>query len=201
MATLGPKNKIGPPGKDGQDGATGRTGARGRDGMDGAPGSKWHSGKGIPPAVLGRTNDMYLDITTGNVWDKSALGWTKKGNIKGGMGATLAGSGEAMPSGETLPTTYTLAPSETKAIDTLDLGAFTRALYSLTVFSRIENKNRAFEMLVTNEFSNVTDQVFNRGGTPLNFSVSAAKASSSMVLSITNNEAYALSVGYLKKLI
>jgi len=88
MAILGPKNKIGPPGEDGKDGRDGVDGRSGIDGRSGKEGTQWHSGKGAPPSVLGKSKDFYLDTAKGDVWEKSSIGWAKKINLRGPPGAS-----------------------------------------------------------------------------------------------------------------
>jgi hypothetical protein len=89
----------------------------------------------------------------------------------------------------------------TVAVDTTAMADFMRAHYQVAVYNKVELKNRAFDMLVVNEFTTVSDQVSNRRGTALNISVSAAKISTNMILSVTNGEAFALYVGFIKILI
>ena len=44
-------------------------------------GSAWLSGSGIPTVDAGETGDYYLDFETGSVYEKTAQGWTVRGNL------------------------------------------------------------------------------------------------------------------------
>lgn len=96
----GPQGPPGPTGPAGKDGATGPAGAIGPQGPAGKDGSTWYSGTGDPRvsiAPAGNLNDLYLDISNGEVW-KHTNDWTKTGLIiKGqdgtpGTGTTATGS-------------------------------------------------------------------------------------------------------------
>lgn len=78
----GPKGDAGPTGAQGIQGPQGPTGPQGA-----AEG--WYSGLGAPATGTGNVGDWYLDVTTGNVYEKTAASvWTSRGNIKGATGAT-----------------------------------------------------------------------------------------------------------------
>lgn len=47
-----------------------------------AKGSAWLSGSGIPAADAGEVGDYYLDFETSAVYEKTADGWTVRGNLK-----------------------------------------------------------------------------------------------------------------------
>lgn len=60
-------------------------------GDTGTPGSKWYDGAGAPAPNLGIVGDFYLNLTNGDVYEKTATAtWTLDGNIKGATGATGA---------------------------------------------------------------------------------------------------------------
>ena|ERR1700739_2272517 len=62
-AAAGATGPQGPAGAPGSTGATGATGTRG---------SLWYQGSGAPGTITGSLpNDMYLDTSTGNVWQLS----------------------------------------------------------------------------------------------------------------------------------
>jgi hypothetical protein len=58
----------------------------------GANGNKWYSSTGGPAQTLGIVNDYYLDVATGDVWQRLAnsggSGWAIQGNIHGAQGST-----------------------------------------------------------------------------------------------------------------
>lgn len=69
---------TGPPGPQGPAGI----GIQGEPGEDGERGSLWTTGVGdpvTPPPVGTLTNDMYLDQTTGNVWQYNGVDWVMTG--------------------------------------------------------------------------------------------------------------------------
>ena len=90
----------GVPGPAGSPGATGSTGAvgpagsqgpQGPQGVAGPAGTKWFSSTGAPEQNVGTLLDYYLDVASGDVWQKvsSERGpvWEKQGNIRGLQGA------------------------------------------------------------------------------------------------------------------
>ena len=49
--------------------------------------SRWHAGDGAPANALGIVGDFYINMATGEVYEKTgAEAWTLQGNIKGGDG-------------------------------------------------------------------------------------------------------------------
>jgi hypothetical protein len=67
---LGP---AGPPGVKGDTGQQGTTGARG---------SQWFTGTGSPGTIAGVVaGDLYLDVNTGNVYQRTASAWSLKGKL------------------------------------------------------------------------------------------------------------------------
>jgi hypothetical protein len=65
----------------GPQGVTGATGAPGQ-------GEGWSSGTGTPAGGTGNVGDWYLQLDTGDVWEKTgASTWTGRGNIKGPTGS------------------------------------------------------------------------------------------------------------------
>ena len=66
----------------GEKGETGEKGDSGESGRDGSDGTVWYSGNGTPASALGKTGDYYLDFTDGSVYEKTASGWTKRGELK-----------------------------------------------------------------------------------------------------------------------
>lgn len=55
-------------------------------GETGDPGSLWYGSHGAPSPGLGKPTDWHLDLSSGDVRTKSALGWVFLGNIKGAQG-------------------------------------------------------------------------------------------------------------------
>lgn len=78
-------------------GPKGDPGTPGTNGTDGTDGASVRTGSGAPAAGLGNVGDVYIDSTTGDLYAKSAGGWTKTGSLKGpagmdGAGVTLRGA-------------------------------------------------------------------------------------------------------------
>lgn len=59
----------------------------GSPGAPGAPGSVWRTGSGAPSNSLGLNGDLYLDIVTGNVYQKISGTYSLSCNISGPAGA------------------------------------------------------------------------------------------------------------------
>jgi hypothetical protein len=55
-------------------------------GADGLDGSVWHDGSGAPAGGLGVDGDYYLDVDTGDVYNKTGGLWAIVGNIQGPQG-------------------------------------------------------------------------------------------------------------------
>jgi hypothetical protein len=60
--------------------------ARGPDGVPGTPGWTWRSGFGAPSAGLGVNQDVYLDKTNMDLYEKISGVWTLSTNIQGDVG-------------------------------------------------------------------------------------------------------------------
>lgn len=52
----------------------------------GPPGSMWYSGSGLPTEDIGIVGDYYLDLDTGQVYQKTIAGWVLSGSIMGPTG-------------------------------------------------------------------------------------------------------------------
>lgn len=108
LSRTGPAGPQGPPGIPGTTGASGPPGTsggvgpigpagspgpQGPQGFVGPGGTKWFSSVSPPSADLGELSDYYLDLSTGNVWQKvngeNGPVWASQGNIRGAQG--LAG--------------------------------------------------------------------------------------------------------------
>ena len=77
--STGAQGPAGPTGPAGADGATGATGPPGSTGATGTRGSLWYTGSGAPGTIAGQLpNDMYLDTTTGNIYQFDATGLWRK---------------------------------------------------------------------------------------------------------------------------
>lgn len=70
-------------------GDTGATGAAG------ANGTTWFTGSGAPSNGVGVLNDIYLNLSNGDVYTKGASAWALSGNIRGASGA---GTGDMLKS-------------------------------------------------------------------------------------------------------
>jgi len=81
---------AGPPGTPGPAGPIGATGAQGPQGVAGANGTKWFSAIGAPQPQTGALWDFYVDLSSGDLWQKvSGEGgpvWALQGNIRGPQG-------------------------------------------------------------------------------------------------------------------
>ena len=114
MGPIGPIGPIGPEGVQGNtgpagpEGAIGATGAQGPQGVAGADGTKWFSAAGGPPPQIGALFDHYVDLSSGDVWqkvsDEGGPVWALQGNIRGPQGSAGAegpagGAGPVGPSG------------------------------------------------------------------------------------------------------
>jgi hypothetical protein len=73
----------------GDAGADGADGDDGPAGVPGARGSLWYEGAGAPGVISGQANnDLYLNTSNGDVYQRIATVWTLISNIKGPTGAT-----------------------------------------------------------------------------------------------------------------
>ena len=82
-------NITGPQGAMGARGISGPQGLQGPEGpqgVAGARGSLWSTGSGTPTAT-GQSGDLYLDTSSGDVYELVAGAWVLKANIKGPQGA------------------------------------------------------------------------------------------------------------------
>ncbi len=113
QAALSNVGAQGPPGIDGiigvnglpgVAGATGPTGAAGPTGPTGPGGTatQWRSGNVAPSNALGLDGDFYLNVSTGNVYLRSAGVYNIIENINGQIGTTGA-TGATGPTGPTGP--------------------------------------------------------------------------------------------------
>ncbi|MEY2562296.1 MAG: hypothetical protein QOH88_489 [Verrucomicrobiota bacterium] len=88
---IGPR---GPQGDQGLLGPKGDPGDQGPSGPQGIPGTgagtQWYAANGRPAQTLGALYDYYLDLTSGDVWQKfmndGGPTWSKEGNIRGPAG-------------------------------------------------------------------------------------------------------------------
>ena len=62
------------------------TGAQGNPGEKGKDGTSIITGRGAPSSNLGNEGDSYIDLDNWDFYVKTANGWGKVGNIKGGQG-------------------------------------------------------------------------------------------------------------------
>ncbi|MEY2501672.1 MAG: hypothetical protein QOI07_2006 [Verrucomicrobiota bacterium] len=87
---IGASGPPGPAGSVGPVGPAGSPGPQGPQGVVGPSGTKWFSSTGPPGQNLGALSDYYVDLTTGDVWQKlsnqAGLVWTMQGNLHGAKG-------------------------------------------------------------------------------------------------------------------
>jgi hypothetical protein len=101
----GPPGEPGATGNPGAAGPAGSQGPQGLQGIAGPAGTRWFSSIGAPEQSLGDRSDYYLDVTTGDVWQKvsneAGSAWAKQGNLRGLQGPAGANgvAGEAGPMG------------------------------------------------------------------------------------------------------
>jgi hypothetical protein len=90
IGVAGPPGATGPVGPPGTAGPTGLTGAAGPQGIAGTDGTKWFSASGTPAESVGQLSDYYVDLSTGDVWQKASnvegSMWVLRGNIRGAQG-------------------------------------------------------------------------------------------------------------------
>lgn len=104
----GPQGDVGPVGPTGPQGIQG---IQGPQGIQGLPGENWYSGAGVPPSNIpgSLVGDWYLNTTTGDVYEQTAVGtWTLRANIKGPQGIQGI-QGPTGPTGATGPSGATAA--------------------------------------------------------------------------------------------
>jgi hypothetical protein len=93
MGATGATGATGTAGPPGVAGPAGLIGATGPPGVAGADGIKWFSGTGSPGQTLGALFNYYVNLDTGEVWQKvndpSGPVWASQGSIRGAQG--LAG--------------------------------------------------------------------------------------------------------------
>ncbi len=114
----------------------GEDGAPGKDGKDG---SSFLHGEGEPDAADGKAGDLYLDIVTGDLYEKTAEGWSSDpvGNLKGPQGeqGPKGDKGDSAAGGETEPAdaikTWDNVTIEANGTYTLDCKDVTPGLYWL----------------------------------------------------------------------
>jgi hypothetical protein len=98
QGVAGPAGPAGPPGPLGP---TGSIGATGPQGIAGADGTRWLSSTGTPAVNVGSLSDYYLDLNTGDVWQKvsneAGPVWALQENIRGPRGP----AGSEGPAGAT----------------------------------------------------------------------------------------------------
>lgn len=87
---IGVSGPPGPPGSTGPVGPAGSPGPQGPQGVAGPSGTRWFSWMGPPEQNLGSLFDYYLDLTSGDVWqkvsDEGGPVWAMQGNLHGAKG-------------------------------------------------------------------------------------------------------------------
>ena len=87
-------------------------GAQGNTGTAGAAGSRFYAGAGAPSPATGTNIDLYLNVLTGDVYEKTSGSWAVSGNIKGPQGiqgntGTAGAAGSRFYSGSGAPSAGT----------------------------------------------------------------------------------------------
>ena len=110
-------------------------------GTEGTDIAKHHYGNGVPDPDLGRNNDLYTDLDTGDIYIKNKQGWQFQGSVGGGTSgatATVASWDDTTSDLGLVRVTGTFQTSETITSD-LGVTANTVSLSSTGVaFSEIE---------------------------------------------------------------
>lgn len=90
--------------------------------------------------------------------------------------------------------TDTVSASSSKVVDTVALADFSAIEYKVTLFNTANNKTKKFTLDVVYENSAVSDTLYAKRGSALNYGIAAAINGSNMEITVTNNEAYDLEV-------
>ncbi len=77
---------TGPQGEQGIQGEQGPKGDQGNPGADGKDGSRIRTGEGAPSNGVGSDGDLYVDTSTGDLYEMKESVWVKTGNIRGSDG-------------------------------------------------------------------------------------------------------------------
>lgn len=77
---------TGPQGEQGIQGEQGLKGDQGNPGADGKDGSRIRTGEGAPSNGIGSDGDLYVDTSTGDLYEMKESVWVKTGNIRGSDG-------------------------------------------------------------------------------------------------------------------
>jgi hypothetical protein len=101
----GPQGPVGPAGTVGSQGPAGPAGSQGPQGVPGANGARWFADGDFPDASLGTIGDFYIDVLSGDMYEKKSSGWTAiyditpntlwKTNGNAGTAPAIAGIGGA----------------------------------------------------------------------------------------------------------
>ncbi len=102
IGAAGPAGTAGSTGPPGPNGLIGPIGLQGPQGIAGTDGTKWFTASGPPEQALGALSDHYIDLSSGDIWQKITDNggpiWALQGNLRGPQGP--AGSeGPAGPAG------------------------------------------------------------------------------------------------------
>jgi hypothetical protein len=89
----GSQGVVGPQGVEGNpsivpgpQGNQGSQGLQGFQGVIGSNGATWYAGSGTPGSGIGEDGDFYLNVDTGDIYNKSSGSWSVVGNILGPQG-------------------------------------------------------------------------------------------------------------------
>jgi hypothetical protein len=93
--------------------------------------------------------------------------------------------------------TVGLPASSTQLIDSSPLSRF-RALEYLVQVNDLADQTKSFKLLVTQDDTGIKRQIYGRAGNALEIAVSAIVNGSDYELSITNNEAFDMSVTFVR---
>ena len=136
----------------GDKGDPGDPGAPGAPGDNGTNGTSFLHGKGKPDAALGSAGDLYLDLETYDLYEKTTEGWSTDpvGNIKGAKGD----KGDSATGGEIEPAdaikTWDNVTISKDAAYTVDVSGVTEGLYWLIADTETEAAYDVLKVSVTN---------------------------------------------------
>lgn len=90
--------------------------------------------------------------------------------------------------------TVSAPASSPTVVDSLNVGVFNTAEYTINITNGTTNKTRTMKLVVHNENGTISDTVYARIGEGMNISVGAVNNAGTMQLVVTNNEVNAIDV-------
>lgn len=94
-----------------------------------------------------------------------------------------------------------VAASSQISADTNALAEFKAVEYIITVYNEAQDKYRSFHLSAIRKSGGVADSVFNKKGDSINYDVSVSISGSDVVLTLDNQESFALDATIYKLII